>query len=138
MDLIRTIETSATIAELNDWLFGRKSARLYFSARPRQADVGDLMFIAFHGRIIAVGAIIEMDDEPDADDLYWITLQSVRRMADADLEYRGYASIKYVDRLAKQFDGRYAKLAKRLSRIATEYRSKLPARQPKTLARKAR
>lgn len=128
MDCIRTIESSATGDELDDWLFGHKTAGLYFGRRPRQSDVGDLMFISFHGRIIAVGTIAKMDDEPDADNLYWITLRFVRRLTEKNLDYVGYASIKYVDRLPNQFGGMYAKLAKRLSRIAKDYRSTSKAR----------
>ncbi|MDQ6942329.1 MAG: hypothetical protein M3169_07400 [Candidatus Eremiobacteraeota bacterium] len=123
MDCIRTIEGSATEEELDDWLFGHRTARLYFGGRPRHARVGDLMFIAFHGRMVAVGTVANMDDEPREDGFYWITLRAVRAIPGDNPAYRGYASIKYVDRLAAQFGGRYAKLAKRLVRIAQDYRS---------------
>ena len=125
MDFIRTIEASATQDELDGWLFGSTRAKIYFDRLPQQTEVGDLVFFSYHGHIIAVSTLDNIQAKPEKGRL-WLWLRDIKSLQHlAGLKFRAYASIRYVPRLATQYAGRYRTLAAKLAKIGAEYRAGL-------------
>lgn len=121
MDCIRTIQAEEDPAHVAHY-HGGKTCGFYFSRLPRYAEVGDLMFTGHRGHIRYVGTIIDIDPSPDRDGYCWITLGGIRKLKNwRDLEYKGYASIRYLDRLAKQYGGAYRPLVRALRAEAADY-----------------
>lgn len=123
MDFIRTIEASKLEEEFDDDMYS-DTCSWYFKNRPHDVNPGDLMFFAFHGRVRAVGRVTQIDHQRRADGYFWIKTRGHEYFT-CDLPWRGYTGVKYLQGLAGQFGGKYAELAKRLQRIAKQYREQL-------------
>jgi hypothetical protein len=122
MDCIRTIQAEEDPANVADY-HGGETCGFYFSRLPRYAEIGDLMFTAYRGHVRYVGKIIDIDPRPDREGYSWITLGAIRKLKNwRHLEYKGYASIRYLDRLAKQYKAAYRPLAHALDSAAKDYR----------------
>jgi hypothetical protein len=122
MDCIRTIQAEEGPANVAHY-HGFKTCGFYFSRLPRFVELGNLMFTAHRGHIRYVGMIIEIDPRPDRDGYFWITLGGIRKLKKwRDLEYTGYTSIRYLDRLGKQYNGVYRPLVRAPLAEAENYR----------------
>lgn len=102
---------------------GAETQTWIFSGQPSRLEAGSVLFFALHGLIQGVGLCASISEKKNSRGYYIVTTERNQPLIDFDLEFRGYAQLRYLDELAKQYDGRYAALVKRLSKYAKEFRS---------------
>jgi hypothetical protein len=79
------------------------------------------MFFSLHGLIQAVGTYERTSSRPNKAGFYIVTTSNNIPLANRSLEYKGFAGIRYLHRLPKQYGGRYAALVLILLKYVIEY-----------------
>jgi hypothetical protein len=122
IDAIRSIERDITHAQWAEF-FSSSRTTWRFSDPPQRLSKGSLIFFAVHGLIQGVGRFVRTSTRPHSDGFYMVTTEDNEPINDRTLEFKGYAQLRYLDRLPAQYEGRYKALCKKLHTIAAQYRA---------------
>jgi len=119
-DAIRSIEKNTTAAEWVMYMAG-PTQTWAFSGQPSRLEPGSVLFFALHGLIQGVGLCVSISDKKNRKGYYIVTTEKNQPLIDFELELRGYAQLRYLDELSRQYDGRYASLVKRLAKYTKDF-----------------
>lgn len=122
VDVIRSIERHTTAAEWAVYMSAEKQTWI-FSGQPSRLKPCSVMFFALHGLIQGVGRCVSITDKKNRNGYYLVTTDRNQPLIDFDLEFRGYAQLRYLDELVDQYDGKYFGLVKRLTKYAQQFRN---------------
>jgi hypothetical protein len=120
MDAIRSITLDDS---WDDWR--RKVSRTrgvyHFKGKPQRLEVGDLLFFSYDFRVRAFATVqrISCDEQREKP---WLVSVGPFTTIQSTKYYKGFAQLRYLDRLGKQYDGEYRLLANELNKIAKRVR----------------